>query len=74
MPKMAYGVFIGSKFGITTNKRTAIRAVRNAGRGTVRAITWGFYCDCSAWDGPTFAAQSDFVFGNPMAFDTSAKV
>lgn len=46
-----YGVFIGSKWGITNNKRVALRAVIRAGHGEVRAmertnsrLDWSSFC------------------------------
>ena len=60
-----YGVFCGTKWGMTRNKRVAIRATKAQAKKTglpaeVRALT-----DCDeigAYDSPTFRVLSERVF------------
>lgn len=49
-----YGVFYGSKFGLTRNKRTAIKAAKaNHGYVIVHHNAYG-PGSSSSWDAPTF--------------------
>lgn len=53
-----YGVFVGSRFGLTTNRRVALRAAREH-RGEVRRVP---YRDSPrSFDAPTFRVLSDPV-------------
>ena len=66
--KQVYGVFIGTKWGVTTSKKEARAAVAAAGEGEVRRMPWGQYTDtgCSyGWDAPTFALLSDPLTEEP---------
>ena len=54
MARTLYGVFAGSKFGMTWNKRVAIREAKRLG-GTVRYMADP---ESSYWDGPTFRVSS----------------
>lgn len=53
-----YGVFVGGKWGMTTNKRTALQAAKE-GRGYVRSLPYAGAC--SSYDAPTFKVLSDLV-------------
>lgn len=65
-----YGVFAPSlvrpnswRWGMTYNKRVAIKAAKGVKGSEVRRMT-----DCpevSAWDCPTFRVCSDLIFSNP---------
>lgn len=62
---MIYGVFIGTKWGMTCNKRQAIQAVKGAGMGEVRELA-----DCpeiSHYDHPTFHILSRFIYAKPKS-------
>ena len=78
----AYGVFIGPKFGVVTNRKVAIEAVREAATargaelastagsgGTVRRMGLVGFRNTGTWDASTFAVCSTLVYGDPMSFD-----
>ena len=50
-----YGVFAGNMFGMTRNKRQAIKVAKELG-GTVRVMP---IPDTRLWDAPTFRVCSD---------------
>lgn len=50
-----YGVFVGSKWGMTTNRKQAIAAAKE-GRGYVRSMPYP--SDASSWDVATFRVCS----------------
>jgi hypothetical protein len=54
-----YGVFAGTKWGMTTLKRVALRAARKV-NGEVRAMPYPR--DTGYWDLPTFYVCSERVF------------
>lgn len=54
---MLYGVFVGTKWGMTRNRRVAIKAAREA-RGQVRVMEEP---ESVYWDMPTFYACSTLV-------------
>ena len=68
-----YGVFIGPKFGVVTNRKVAIEAVRKAATagsgGTVRQMGLVGFRNTGTWDRSTFAVCSTLVYGDPMSFD-----
>lgn len=59
--KAQYGVFHGTKWGITTNKKTAITFAKNA---PVFAEVRRKRFDYSAYDAPTFYVLSDRIYAN----------
>ena len=59
--KAQYGVFHGTKWGITTSKKTALRFARNA--PVFCEVRKKLY-EYSAYDAPTFYALSDRIFAN----------
>ena len=65
----AYGVFIGPKFGVVTNRKVAIEAVREAGFGTVRRMGLVGFRNTGTWAASTFAVCSTLTYGDPMRFD-----
>lgn len=54
-----YAVFAGSKWGITNNKRKALRTA-NKTHGTVYAMTSREY-GTGGWDAPTFQACANLI-------------
>jgi hypothetical protein len=56
MASKLYGVFVGPKWGMTRNKRVAIRAAREH-KGEVRVMDDD--PAMSAWDSPTFRIMSN---------------
>ncbi len=61
---MLYGVFTGSKFGITRNKKQAIAHVNKHG-GEVRAIRY-HRGESTSYDAPTFRVLSDRIYGKTL--------
>lgn len=58
-----YGVFVGSKWGVTTDRAKAVKAASEQG-GTVRSMRKDVYDDGNSgrdggWDSPTFYALSE---------------
>ena len=53
-----YGVFVGSKWGMVTNKKLALKEAKKH-KGEVRAMPYPK--DTSAWDYPTFYVCSDQI-------------
>lgn len=51
-----YGVFVGDRWGMTTNKREALRAAKE-GKGYVRRMPYPR--DTGSWDSPTFQVCSE---------------
>lgn len=60
--KNLYGVFAGTKFGMTTNKRKALTEAKKRG-GFVTRMDYPH--DTHAWDAPTFYACSDVIADYP---------
>ena len=53
-----YGVFVGSKFGVTTNKKQALAFARKHGGFVTRMPYPG---DTHYWDAPTFRVCSFLI-------------
>jgi hypothetical protein len=56
--KQVYGVFLGSKWGITSSKKKALQAIK-VGAGFIRVMSYAAYKDSGGWDAPTFIACSE---------------
>lgn len=50
-----YGVFVGDRWGMTTNRKQALAAAKE-GKGYVRSM--GYAGSCSSYDAPTFRVLS----------------
>ncbi len=55
-----YGVFFGSKWGMTTNGRIALQEAKKHEGATVRVMKKPD--DNQGWDAPTFRAFSDQIY------------
>jgi hypothetical protein len=67
MARKLYGVFCGTKWGMTYSKRTAIRATKAQMKktgleGEVRAMNDP---SSSSWDSPTFRVCSERIWPSP---------
>lgn len=68
MKRNIYGIFIGSKWCVCTNKREAIAFVKQyIAEGFiscyVRAMSLDNYNSAGSWDSPTFYACSNGIYG-----------
>jgi hypothetical protein len=58
-PDLLYGVFLGSRWGMTRNREAALNAARGVAGAEVRAMPEP---DSTSWDAPTFRLLSDQIY------------
>ena len=63
-----YAAFLGTKWGLTRSRKTAIHAVKENGSGWVHRMSLDLYHSGSwtpKWDAPTFRALSELIYTHP---------
>jgi hypothetical protein len=68
-PAALYGVFLGSKWGMTRDREVALQAARGFDGAEVREVA--SYSEADAWDAPTFRALSDRIYPTPQPAEAS---
>jgi hypothetical protein len=63
MAKTLYGVFWGSKWGMTFDRAAAFSAVEGKAGATIRAMPDP---EATDWDAPTFRVCSDQIYPEPI--------
>ena len=62
--KQVYGVFVDTRWGVTTSKRQARAAVSREGYGEIRRMPWHAYNEpgnAYGWDAITFRLCSELL-------------